>query len=67
MTIFPKVTQLTRKPMPKFPEDSAVHLAKHGGCKVGVLIEVCPSRKLPIQAFHDIHPVRAVIARQLLD
>lgn len=53
--------------MPKFPEDSAIHLAKHCGRKVGVLIEVRPSRKLPIQAFHDIDPICTVIARQLLD
>ena len=35
--------------------------------KVGVLIEVRPSPKLPIQTFHDIHPICTLIARQLLD
>ena len=58
---------LTRKPITKLPEDRTVHLTKHSCCEVGVLIEGRPSGELPVQTLQQIHPIHAVIARQLLN
>src|SRR5437867_3364091 len=46
---------LARKPIAELPEDGAVHSGKEGRRVVGVLVEVRPSRKLPVQAFHKVH------------
>lgn len=58
---------LAREPMSELPEDGPVHSAKDGCRIVGVLIEVRPPRECPVQAFHQVHVVHAVIARQFLD
>jgi len=58
---------LAREPMSELPEDGPVHSAKDGRRIVGVLIEVRPPREFPVQAFHQVHSVHAVIARQFLD
>src|SRR5690606_10664719 len=42
-----------------------VNFPKHDGRVVGVLIESGPASKLPIQAFHQVHPVVVVVTRQL--
>src|SRR5438128_7018267 len=58
---------LAREPMAELPEDGAVNAGKEGCSVVGVLVEVRPSRELPVQAFHKVHSVYAVIARQFRD
>ena len=58
---------LAREPMSELPEDGPVHSAKDGRRIVSVLREVRPPREFPVQAFHQVHAVHAIIARQLLD
>jgi len=58
---------LAREPMSELPEDGSVHSVKDGRRIVSVSIEVRPSRECPVQAFHQVHAVPAVIARQFLD
>ena len=54
---------LAYKPISELPEDGPVHPAKDGCRLVSVLIEVRPPREFPVQAFHQVHVVHAVIAR----
>ena len=58
---------LAREPMSELPEDGPVHSGKDGRRIVRVSIEVRPPRECPVQAFHQVHVVHAVIARQFLD
>src|ERR1700719_12749 len=58
---------LAREPIAELPEDGAVDTGKEGCSVIGVLVEVRPPRKLPVQAIHKVHSVYAVIARQFLN
>jgi hypothetical protein len=57
---------LAREPMSELPEDDPVHSAKDGRRIVSVSIEIRSPRECPVQAFHQVHAVHAVITRQFL-